>query len=107
MQIFIALALMILICNILLPKIKMKNDFESHLMNNLETRGYTNPYCYMKYLASVSRTTFGMSVKVAMTNEDFSTCTSRVTGYYECTPRDFSTLNHPCQFVFSSLPLRN
>jgi hypothetical protein len=85
----------------------MKRELNSHVMANLNSRGYTNPYCYVKYMGSITETTLGLNVKVAMTETNFATCTSTITSYYNCKPQDLATLNHPCQFVFSSLPLRN
>lgn len=102
----IAVVLFSLICNILVPDILNKIRYETSIMSYMKDNNYTSPQCFTKYLASISRTSQGVILELAMkTDGTFAGCLENISSYYRCTQRDYVNILHPCTYVSSNFPL--
>jgi len=79
-----------------------KISYEKTVMSYMATHNFTNPHCYGKYLATVSRSVSGMNVSVGLDNSGFpSSCNTIPSSYYTCTSKDNTTQLHPCSLIRS------
>jgi len=79
-----------------------KIEYEKKVMSYLSSHNFTNPHCYGKYQAIVSRNITGLEIQVGLdSNEYLSSCNTIPSKYYKCTAKDFASQMHPCMQIKS------
>lgn len=102
MHIVLVVTLFICICNILWPMLVNKINYEKTVMNYLKENNFTNPNCYGKYLATVSRDITGLKIKIGTDKNDYMVaCNVIPDKYYQCKASDYASQSHPCTQIRS------
>ena len=105
MYIVVLVVLFAVFTNILVTNVIEKTKFEKKIIDYMKKHNYSSPYCYTKYLATVSRSLTGLKIDMAIDdNKNFVDCSANGTlKYKRCDPFDFATQTHPCNYVRSKL----